>query len=101
MFISLSYGQASWSMFSMTITDSPFNTQMFLNGWTTAIILMEYTHTIDLTLSRSWDKNEKSIYFENLVSYYSRYISLPLDVKIRQYNFKSPFIFKDLAIAVT
>lgn len=70
-----------------------------MNGWSTAIILMEYTHTIYLTLSRSWDKNEKSIYFESFVSYCSRYIPLPLDVKILQYNFKSPFIFKDLAIA--
>lgn len=58
-----------------------------------------YNHTIDLTLNRSWNKNEKNIYLENFVSYFSRHISLPLDVKILQYNFMSSFIFKDLAIA--
>lgn len=52
-----------------------------------------------MTLNRSWNKNEKSIYLENFVSYSSRNISLPLDVKILQYNFMSSFIFKNLAIA--
>lgn len=52
-----------------------------------------------MTLNRSWNKNEKSIYLEKFVSYSSRNISLPLDVKILQYNFMSSFIFKNLAIA--